>query len=71
MGDVIKMQVFLVGDPKLKGKMDFEGFMKGYTKFFGTKEQPKLPSRSVFQVAALANPVWLVEIEVTAIRKER
>jgi enamine deaminase RidA (YjgF/YER057c/UK114 family) len=51
--------------------MDFEGFMKGYTKFFGTKEQPKLPSRSVFQVVALANPVWLVEIEVTAIRKER
>ncbi|MDR2635552.1 MAG: RidA family protein [Campylobacteraceae bacterium] len=71
IGDVIKMQVFLVGDPKLKGKMDFEGFMKGYTKFFGTKEQPNLPSRSVVQVVSLANPVWFVEIEVTAIRKSR
>ncbi|MDR2080674.1 MAG: RidA family protein [Campylobacteraceae bacterium] len=71
MGDVIKMQVFLVGDPKLSGKMDFDGFMKGYRKFFGTKEQPNLPTRSVVQVAGLANPVWLVEIEVTAIRKSR
>jgi enamine deaminase RidA (YjgF/YER057c/UK114 family) len=49
--------------------MDFDGFMKGYTKFFGTKEQPNLPTRSVIQVAGLANPVWLIEIEVTAIRK--
>jgi enamine deaminase RidA (YjgF/YER057c/UK114 family) len=71
IGDVIKMQVFLVGDPKLSGKMDFDGFMKGYRKFFGTKEQPNLPTRSVFQVAALANPVWFVEIEVTAVRKTK
>ncbi|MDR1614735.1 MAG: RidA family protein [Campylobacteraceae bacterium] len=69
MGDVIKMQVFLVGDPKLSGKMDFEGFMKGYRKFFGTKEQPNLPTRSVIQVTALANPAWFVEIEVSAVRK--
>ncbi|MDR1461271.1 MAG: RidA family protein [Campylobacteraceae bacterium] len=69
MGDIIKMQVFLVGDPKLFGKMDFDGFMNGYRKFFGTKEQPNLPTRSVFQVTALANPAWFVEIEVTAVRK--
>lgn len=69
MGDVIKMQVFLVGDPAKEGKMDFAGFMKGYTQFFGTAEQPNLPSRSVFQVAGLANPGFLVEIEVTAVRK--
>ncbi|MDR1975741.1 MAG: RidA family protein [Campylobacteraceae bacterium] len=69
IGDVIKMQVFLVGDPKLSGKIDFEGFMKGYRKFFGTKEQPNLPTRSVFQVAGLANPAWLIEIEVSAVRK--
>ncbi len=68
MGDIIKMQVFLVGDPKQSGKMDFAGFMKGYTQFFGTKEQPKLPVRSAMQVAALANPDFLVEIEVTAVR---
>ncbi|MBB6464804.1 enamine deaminase RidA (YjgF/YER057c/UK114 family) [Aminobacter lissarensis] len=68
MGDVVKMQVFLVGDPDKGGKMDFGGFMEGYTKFFGTKEQPNLPARSVMQVAGLVAPGWLVEIEVTAVR---
>ncbi|MDR3346359.1 MAG: RidA family protein [Campylobacteraceae bacterium] len=69
IGDVIKMQVFLVGDPKLSGKLDFDGFMKGYRQFFGTKEQPNLPTRSVVQVAALVSTAWLIEIEVTAVRK--
>jgi enamine deaminase RidA (YjgF/YER057c/UK114 family) len=68
MGDVVKMQVFLVGDPAHGGKMDFAGFMQGYTQFFGTKAQPNLPVRSAMQVAALANPGFLVEIEVTAVR---
>ncbi|KFL37326.1 hypothetical protein N788_10020 [Arenimonas donghaensis DSM 18148 = HO3-R19] len=68
MGDVVKMQVFLVGDPGNDGKMDFAGFMKGYSRYFGTDEQPNLPARSTMQVAALANPGFLVEIEVTAVR---
>lgn len=68
MGDVIKMQVFLVGDPNKGGKLDFAGMMEGYTQFFGTKEQPNLPVRSAVQVAALAGPGFLVEIEVTAVR---
>ncbi|HEX2888255.1 RidA family protein [Vineibacter terrae] len=67
MRDVVKMQVFLVGDPA-KGGMDFAGFMDGYKQFFGTAEQPNLPARSVMQVAGLVNPGWLVEIEVTAVR---
>jgi enamine deaminase RidA (YjgF/YER057c/UK114 family) len=68
MGDIVKMNVFLVGDPDHAGHMDFAGFMAGYTKFFGTKEQPKLPARSAVQVAALANPGFRVEIEVIAVR---
>lgn len=68
MSDVVKMQVFLVGDPALNGKMDFEGFMAGYTQFFGTEAQPNLPARSAMQVAGLVNPGWLVEIEVAAVR---
>ncbi|WP_414675148.1 RidA family protein [Luteibacter sp.] len=68
MGDVVKMQAFLVGDPTKGGKMDFSGFMAGYMQFFGTKAQPNLPSRSALQVAALAAPGFLVEIEVTAVR---
>ena len=68
MGDVVKMQVYLVGDPAKAGRMDFAGFMKGYVQFFGTEAQPRLPARSTMQVAGLANPGFLVEIEVTAVR---
>ena len=68
MGDVVKMQVFLAGDPAKGGKMDFAGFMEGYSMYFGTAEQPNLPARSTMQVAALVNPAFLVEIEVTAVR---
>ncbi len=67
-GDVVKMTVFLVGDPAKGGRLDFDGFMQGYRQFFGGPDQPRLPTRSVVQVAALANPGWLVEIEVTAVR---
>lgn len=69
MGDVVKMQVFLAGDPGKEGKMDFAGFMQGYSLYFGTPEQPNLPARSTMQVAALVNPGFLVEIEVTAVRQ--
>jgi enamine deaminase RidA (YjgF/YER057c/UK114 family) len=68
MGDVVKMQVFLVGDPGRNGKADVAGFMEGYTQFFGGP-QPNLPARAVVQVAGLSNPGWLVEIEVVAARK--
>lgn len=69
MKDVVKMQVFLVGDPAKGGKMDFAGMMEGYTQFFGTPDQPNLPSRSAMQVVALANPGFMVEIEVAAVRQ--
>jgi enamine deaminase RidA (YjgF/YER057c/UK114 family) len=63
--NVVKMQVFLVdnaGSP-----MDFKAFMEGYTQFFGGS-QPNLPARSAIGVAALANPGFLVEIEVIAVK---
>ncbi|HKS11518.1 MAG TPA: RidA family protein [Pseudomonas sp.] len=67
--DVVKMQVFLVGGPENDGKMDFDGFMAGYTQFFGpAARQPDLPARSAFQIAGLADPAWRVEIEVVAVR---
>lgn len=68
MGDVIKMHVYMVPD-KTTHKLDFAGMMKGYTKFFGTKDQPNLPVRSAFGIDQLANPGWLLEIEVTAARR--
>lgn len=66
MADVVKMQVFLVAPEGERA--DFDGFMKGYTQFFGTEAQPDLPSRSAMIVEALVHPRWLVEIEVTAVR---
>ena len=66
MGDVVKLTVFLVGDPAKDNKMDFAGMMAGYKQFFATAEQPNKPARSAFQVAALAAPGALVEIEVVA-----
>lgn len=68
LGDVVKMQVFLVADRARSNQLDFAGFMAGYTQFFGTKDQPNLPSRSAVQVMALVSPEALVEIEVTAVR---
>ena len=68
LGDVVQMHVFMAPDPKL-GKMDFAGMMKAYKERFGTGEQPNMPTRSAFQVAALAGPGMLIEIEVVAVRK--
>lgn len=67
MKDVVKMTVFLGPDPAT-GKLDFAGMMSEYTKYFGTKDQPNKPARSAFQVAALAAPWALIEVEVIAVR---
>lgn len=66
MSDVVKLTVFVTGDPKLGGKMDFAGFNAGYREFFGTAENPNLAARSTVQVAGLAGPHFLIEIEAIA-----
>jgi 2-iminobutanoate/2-iminopropanoate deaminase len=63
MGDLVKLTVFLVGDPKLGGKMDREGMSKVFVTYFGSADQPNKPARSTVQVAALGRPQILVEIE--------
>ena len=67
MKDVVKMTVFLGPDPAT-GKLDFAGMQSQYLLYFGTKDQPNKPARSAFQVAALAAPWALVEIEVIAVK---
>ncbi len=69
MKDVVKMTVFLGPDPKT-GKLDFAGMQSEYLKYFGTKDQPNKVARSAFQVAALAAPWALVEIEVIAVKSK-
>ena len=68
MGQVVKLQVFLVGDPALGGRMDNEGFSRAYAEFFGTPEQPHLVARTRVQVVGLVNPGWLVEVDAVAAR---
>jgi enamine deaminase RidA (YjgF/YER057c/UK114 family) len=68
LGDIIKLTVFLVGDPAKDGVMDRDGFMEGYVEYFGTAEQPNLPARSAFQIARLSRPLMFVEIEAIAAR---
>lgn len=67
MKDVVKMTVFLGPDPKT-GKLDFAGMQSEYVKYFGTKDQPNKPARSAVQVAALAAPWALLEVEVIAVK---
>ena len=66
MSDIIKLTVFVAGDPKLGGKMDFAGMNDAFKMYFGTTENPNTVARSTVQVAALAGPAFLVEIEATA-----
>jgi len=68
MGDIVMMRVFLVADPAT-GKMDFMGMMGGYSQFFATTTQPNKPARTTVQVAGLAAPGSLVEIEAQAVKK--
>lgn len=67
MSDIVKMTLFVAADPKL-GRMDFAGVNEGYRMFFGTAENPNLVARSAIQVAALAGPNFLIEIEAIAVK---
>jgi enamine deaminase RidA (YjgF/YER057c/UK114 family) len=64
--DVVNAKVYLVGDPALGGKMDFAGMNTAFKTVFGTADEPNKPSRVTVQVAGLAAPGSLVEIELTA-----
>jgi enamine deaminase RidA (YjgF/YER057c/UK114 family) len=68
LADIVQMHVFLVGDPAQGGHMDFAGMMAGYLRHFGAPNQPNRPVRTTVQVAALAGPGQLVEIDVIAVR---
>ncbi|WP_236672168.1 RidA family protein [Croceicoccus sp. YJ47] len=65
MSDVIKMTAF-VAAPEGQDAMDFAGFNEGFRQFFNTADNPNTLARSTVQVAALAAPQFLVELEVVA-----
>jgi enamine deaminase RidA (YjgF/YER057c/UK114 family) len=69
LGDLVKLTLFIAPDPKL-GKLDFAGANEGFKQFFKTTDNPTTVARSAFQVAALAGPYFLIEIEGIAARKK-
>ncbi|MFT6092713.1 MAG: enamine deaminase RidA (YjgF/YER057c/UK114 family) [Pseudohongiellaceae bacterium] len=64
MSDIVQVRAFAVSDEY--GLLDFDGFNRGYRKFFGTEENPMKPVRSFVEIAGLVVPGWLVEIEIRA-----
>ena len=71
LGDVVMMHVYLGGEITKDGKTDYDGMMAGYSQFFGTKEQPNKPARTVVQVVLPAGVVGaLVEIDLVAVRPQ-
>ena len=69
MADLVKLTLFVAADPKT-GKMDFAGANEGFKQFFNTSDNPTTVARSAFQVAALAGPYYLIEIEAIAAKKK-
>ncbi|MGH8782332.1 Rid family hydrolase [Paraburkholderia sp.] len=73
MSDVVKLTVYLVGDPALGGAMDYAGMNDAYRQYFGqyfgARTNPNLATRATVQVVALAEPAFLVEIEAVAARE--
>jgi enamine deaminase RidA (YjgF/YER057c/UK114 family) len=65
LSDIVMMRVFLVAPPGQQ-RMDFAGMTRAYLERFGTLAQPNKPARTTVQVAGLAEPGLLVEIEATA-----
>ena len=68
--DVVNVKVYLVADPTT-GKMEFAAMNDEYKKVFGTATTPAKPSRVTVQIAGLALPGALVEIEMTAAKVKK
>lgn len=67
--DVVSVRVFLIGDARLDGRMDFAGLNAAFSEHFGTEAQPNRPARTVIQVVGLPAPGALVEIDLIAARR--
>ena len=66
MSDIVQVRAFALSDEF--GYLDFDGFNRGYRKFFGTEENPLKPVRTFVEIQGLVVPGWLVEIEIRAAR---
>ncbi|MBC7891310.1 MAG: hypothetical protein H7Y12_03780 [Sphingobacteriaceae bacterium] len=65
--DVLMLRVYVTPDPEKGGKHDYPGWFEAYGQYFGTKQNPTKPARSTLGLAALVNPLMLIEIEMVAV----
>lgn len=65
--DVLMLRVYVTPDPEKGGKHDYQGWFDAYGQYFGTKQNPTKPTRSTLGLAALVNPLLLIEIEMVAV----
>jgi len=68
LADVVKLQVFLVGEPGVAGSADTAGFERAWAQRFGPGATAR-PARTVVQVAALGHPGVRIEIDAVAARR--
>jgi enamine deaminase RidA (YjgF/YER057c/UK114 family) len=68
-GDVVQAHVYMAPDPSKNGDIDFAAMNKVWLTEFGTAAQPNKPARAALKVAGMAGPGYLVEIEMTAVKK--
>ncbi len=66
LADVVYLRVYLVADPALDNKVDYQGWFDAYAQFFNKDNVPKV-ARSTLAVAGLVDPGWLIEIEAVAV----
>ena len=66
LADVTYLRVYLVADPAMNNKVDFQGWFDAYAQFFNTETTPKV-ARSTVAVAGLVDPGWLIELEAVAV----
>lgn len=67
MSDIVKMDVFLVGESDRGGAVDVAGLASAYLAYFG-EDRGGVPTRTTVQVGGLPVPGALVQIAVTAAR---
>ena len=67
LSDVTYLRVYLVADPALDNRVDYEGWFNAYAQFFNNEANPTKVARSTVAVAGLVDPGWLIEIEAVAV----
>jgi enamine deaminase RidA (YjgF/YER057c/UK114 family) len=67
LSDVIYLRVYLVADPAMENRVDYQGWFDAYAQFFNNETNPTKVARSTLAVAGLVDPGWLIEIEAVAV----